>query len=120
MWGCKSAQMVNVARGGCVHHDWSRGREVTDSARDSLQNHQAGHQPSAVTLSSPSIWRGSRQERPGLLESPTGACRAFTIFHLEMAPPPGMSTVLLSLLGQSWGGRPWQGEAWSGPFCFYL
>lgn len=30
--------MVNVARGDCVHHDWSRGREVTDSARDSAES----------------------------------------------------------------------------------
>lgn len=33
------------------------------------------------------LWRGPRQERPGLLESPSGACRPFTTFHAEVAPP---------------------------------
>lgn len=38
------------------------------------------------------LWRGPRQERPGLLESPFGASRPFTTFHIEVAPPQRMNT----------------------------
>lgn len=38
------------------------------------------------------LWRSPRQERPGLLESPSGASKPFTTFHVEVAPPQRMNT----------------------------